>query len=150
MPVSRRALVFIVAALAVSALVAWVAAGVVREMRWVYVTDMDGLRAEGVVYAEDLQVFLVATGDPPTALSALSPHRSDLGERVLYCRSNSLFQGDHGERFDRRGILYGGPSSRGLDRVTVRVVGGEIYVDPDDVSPGQPGGQLLARPPTGT
>jgi hypothetical protein len=55
----------------------------------------------GVRYLVDEQIFVVADGDSVIALLAAAPHIE--GVRVLFSRSSGWFQGQHGEKFDRRG-----------------------------------------------
>jgi hypothetical protein len=104
------------------------------------------VRSEGVVYVESEGVFVVWTGDEPLALAAASPH---LSHRLLFCRSSGLFEGEHGEKFDRRGIYFGGPAPRGMDRVGIEVLGDRVLIDPDALGRGPGRGALAAEEPEG-
>lgn len=110
------------------------------------------LAERDVAYLRDAGVFLVRTESVPLALSEVSPH---LDHPLLFCRSAGVFQGEHGEVFDRRGFYVAGPSVRGMDRVLVRVNDDLIEIDADAVRPGprrgagppeEPTGQLCAVP----
>ena len=103
----------------------------------VWVTNIDSLNEEGVIYVPDLKLFVVAKAPRPLALSAIDPH---LGHRDLYCRSAQMFQGIHGEWFDRLGFYYGGPAPRGLDRLRVHMDSDDVYVDPEEPTKGPPRG----------
>jgi nitrite reductase/ring-hydroxylating ferredoxin subunit len=113
---------------------------------WQAVMSVDALEAADVAYIRNAGVFLVRTDGGPIALSAASPH---LDHRLLYCRSNSMFQGEHGEVFDRAGFYVDGPAHRGMDRVAVRVQEGVIQIDADDVRRGPPPGAGPAAEPVG-
>ncbi|MGH2746814.1 MAG: Rieske (2Fe-2S) protein [Actinomycetota bacterium] len=108
-----------------------VASDVIEDARWIRITDLTTLQNEEVVYSPEHEIFLVSNGDRALALSAVSPHRPDLGELVLFCPSSGMFEAAHGEKFDRFGSYYGGPAPGGLDRFAVKVEGGEVYVDLD-------------------
>jgi nitrite reductase/ring-hydroxylating ferredoxin subunit len=100
---------------------------------WQTVASVTKLEQIDVGYVKDAGVFVVDTDGGPVALSEVSPH---LGHRLLFCHPADVFQGKHGEVFDRRGFYIGGPSVRGMDRVAVRVHDGLVQVDLDDVRPG--------------
>lgn len=108
---------------------------------WQTVMSVDALEEADVAYIRNAGVFLVRTDGGPVALSAASPHPD---HRLLFCRSSGTFQGQHGEVFDRAGFYLDGPAPRGMDRVAVRVEGGVIQIDADDVRRGPPTG---AGPP---
>jgi hypothetical protein len=108
---------------------------------WQTVASVGRLEQIEVAYLKDAGVFVVYTDRGPVALSEVSPH---LRHRLLFCRSAGAFQGSHGEVFDRRGFYSDGPSSRGMDRVAVRVHDGLVEVDVEDVRKGPPRG---AGPP---
>jgi hypothetical protein len=108
---------------------------------WQTVASVGRLEQIEVAYLKDAGVFVVHTDRGPVALSEVSPH---LRDRLLYCRSAGAFQGRHGEVFDGRGFYTDGPSSRGMDRVAVRVHDGLVEVDVEDVRKGPPRG---AGPP---
>jgi hypothetical protein len=113
---------------------------------WQAVMSVDALERADVAYIQNAGVFLVHTEGAPVALSAASPHPN---HRLLFCPSSDTFQGVHGEVFDRRGFYLGGPSSRGMDRVAVRVEEGVVQIDADDVRGGPPRGAGPPADPTG-
>lgn len=113
---------------------------------WQTVLTVDALERAGVAYIQNAGVFVVDTDGGPLALSAASPHPD---HRLLFCRSSEIFQGIHGEVFDRRGFYVGGPSPRGMDRVAVRIQEGVVQIDADDVSPGAPRGAGPPEEPSG-
>jgi hypothetical protein len=84
----------------------------------------------GVKYFPDEQVFVVANGSEPVALSAIIPGDSKVPERVLYCPTSGWFEGPHGEMFDRLGNYALGPAESGLMRVAVELSGDQVIVDP--------------------
>jgi hypothetical protein len=104
---------------------------------WVGVGTLRSVEYFRVVYVAELQVFVVAGGDHPVALSAASPH---LGERLMFCRTAGLFEDGHGDLFDRFGLYVAGPAPRGMDRVGVRIKGDDVDVKPGSVTPGPPRG----------
>jgi nitrite reductase/ring-hydroxylating ferredoxin subunit len=157
MKVSGRARVvfFSVAMLLVagSGLFVWVQRG--ASDAWVAAGSLADVQTDGVNYLPDERLFVVSAGDSVLALSALVPHRDDLGERVLYCERSGWFQGAHGEAFDRLGEYAFGPARTGLTRLAVRVVDGDIEVDPStvvgtpargDARPQQPVGPFCEYP----
>lgn len=128
--------------------IALVAAGFLQSEDWVDVARTDDVRP--IVYVPDQRLFVIRTGRAYLALSAVSPHRPEIGERVLFCPAG-YFVGPHGEAFDRRGLYIGGPSPGGLDRFNVRVrdgaievnVGGRLEGPPREVSGLFPGRSIL-------
>jgi hypothetical protein len=100
---------------------------------WQTVASVTKLEQIDVAYLKDAGVFVVDTDRAPVALSEVSPH---LAHRLLFCREADVFQGKHGEVFDRRGFYVDGPSPRGMDRVAVRVADGLVQVDLEDIRPG--------------
>jgi hypothetical protein len=107
--------------------VALVVAGFLQSPQaWIDVARTDDVRP--ITYVPEHRLFVIRTGRAFLALSAVSPHRSEIGERVLLCPAG-YFVGPHGELFDRRGLYIGGPSPRGMDRYKVRVTDGVIEVD---------------------
>ncbi|MGH2547173.1 MAG: hypothetical protein ACRDHJ_09895, partial [Actinomycetota bacterium] len=93
------------------------------------------LESEGVVYRASLQVFVVHDDQAPVALSSRTPGS---GTRVVYCRFANAFQDAEGAVFDRFGHVLGGPVSRGLDRLPVRLRVGVVEVDVSARVPGPP------------
>jgi len=135
MNTSTRQALFVVTAFLITALAMLLIVRLMEERGGVLVADLSTLEDRGVVYVEDLKVFLVARRPTPIALSAIDPH---LGHVDTFCRSSQMFEGRHGEKYDRLGFYYGGPAPRGLDRISVRVDGGDVYVYPEDRIPGPP------------
>jgi hypothetical protein len=126
-----------------SAAAIFLGARLIEERGGVLVTELATLDDRGVMYVEEIEAFVVAGRPTPLALSAIDPH---LGHLDTYCRSSRMFEGRHGEKYDRFGFYYGGPAPRGLDRLRVRVDGGDVYVYPDDRSPGPPRGARAEEP----
>jgi nitrite reductase/ring-hydroxylating ferredoxin subunit len=98
---------------------------------WITPGSLSDLQAAGVWYLNDEQIFVLADGDSAIALSAAAPHIE--GERVLFCRSSGWFQGQHGEKFDRRGYYMLGPAASGLTRIALRITDGKVEINPSDV-----------------
>lgn len=85
---------------------------------WRPVTSIDVLEARHVIYLPDARVFLVS-GDPPLALSAVSPH---VGEPIAWCPSAEVFEEmAHGSKWNRLGYYLDGPAPHGMDHIAVRV-----------------------------
>ena len=135
MSIARRQTLFVVTVLLASAAGIFFVARLMEERGGVLVTELTTLDDRGVMYVEEIEAFVVARRPTPIALSAIDPH---LGHLDTYCRSSGMFEGRHGEKYDRLGIYYAGPAPRGLDRFQVRVDGADVYVYPDDRSPGPP------------
>jgi hypothetical protein len=89
-----------------------------------------------VIYVPAVNVFLVQ-GDPPLALSGISSH---IRHPIAYCRENSSFMEIHGSIWDRFGHYWGGPASRGMDRVASRVVDGVVEIKVTEITEGPPRG----------
>jgi len=114
---------------------------------WVRAGSVSDLQHEQVVYLSGAKVFVVDAPSGPLALSAIDPH---LGERILFCRSSGWFEDpQHGSKYDGLGYYALGPSPRGMDRVGVRVVDGDVWVDPVRVTIGPPRGAEKVEPPLG-
>jgi hypothetical protein len=108
---------------------------------WTRVDSLAHVRGTGVVFDQDLNVFLVyeAPGDRAVALSGVSPHSTNGAERILFCRPSEYFQAtQHGEKFDRLGRYATGPAARGMDRFAVMVLSGDVYIDKTQLIPGPP------------
>ncbi|HEX9891288.1 MAG TPA: hypothetical protein VGB28_04445 [Actinomycetota bacterium] len=98
---------------------------------WDTVGTVEAARAAGVVYREDLRLFVVWEEPKPVALLPDAQHVA--GDRVLFCESSGWFVGPHGEMFDRLGRYADGPASSDMDRVAVRIRDGLVQVRPDKV-----------------
>jgi hypothetical protein len=108
---------------------------------WTRVDSLQHVRGAGVVFDQDLNVFLVydAPVDRAVALSGVSPHSTAGPEQILFCRSSEYFEAtQHGEKFDRFGRYAVGPAPRGMDRFAVMVLDGDVYIDEARVIPGPP------------
>ncbi len=136
---------YILAAIVVALVVANILSGLPGR-GWVRAATERDLEEAGVLYLRRSMVFVVAGDGAPVALSAVSPH---LEHRLLYCPSNETFVGRHGELFDRLGLYVDGPSSRGMDRVAVRVRDGLVEVNPSEVTPGPGRDAGTRQDPTG-
>lgn len=102
-------------------------------------SPLRSLDSAGVLYFPDVQVFVVADGIEPFAVSAIIPSEEGGGiERVLYCPSSGWFEGPNGEKFDHAGDYALGPAESGLMRVGVTISGDTVEVDPT---------MLLGAPP---
>jgi hypothetical protein len=89
------------------------------------------LRAQDVIYRQDLRLFVVWAAPRPVALRDDGQHVP--GDRVLFCESAGWFVGPHGEQFDRLGRYADGPASSDLDRVALRVRDGLVQVRPEQI-----------------
>ena len=130
---SRLLLAFVIVALAL------VATGFYRawnsEGPWKTVSALESLQPESVTYMEDEEVFVVVEGDRVRALSARDPHMNHLD---LFCERSGLFEGAHGEKFDRWGVYFAGPAPRNMDQVALRVQDGVVEIDPHEITEGGP------------
>jgi Rieske Fe-S protein len=109
--------------------------GVARDRGWIRVGTFNALEHVREIYLPEPNVFVVANGAHPVALSASGPH---LGERLLFCKASGYFQDGHGDRFDRFGRYALGPAPRGMTRVEVRIRDGLVEVKPASTTPGLP------------
>ena len=130
--------------------IAVIAAGVYRawfsEGPWKFVATLDSLQPSSVTYMEDESTFVVVESDRVVALSAIDPH---LEHKDLFCEQAQLFQGAHGEKFDKWGTYFAGPAPRGLDRVAHRIKDGVVEIDPTDVTEGPGRRDVRAHDPEG-
>jgi hypothetical protein len=119
----------------------------IRDHGWVTAGTLNSVDQRAVIYIASLKVFVVANDSHPVGLSAVSPH---VGEPVLFCQDAGYFQDIvGGDRFDRFGTYATGPAPRSLDRVAVKIEGGEVQVNPDLVSKGLARGTRRPLSPTG-
>ena len=121
---------------------------------WIRVMTVEEARAQDISYVEEHRVFVVVRGATFVGLSAWSPHPGpgNKRHREFFCEQSQLFDGAHGEKFDRFGHYFGGPAPRGMDRVAVRVVDGWVEINPSDVTEGPPraeNGGPKSLPPQG-
>lgn len=111
------------------------------------VASLERLRAEKIMFVEELDLYLVYNDGDPLALSADAQH---LGDDVVFCRKAHMFWSPfHGEMFDERGFYYAGPARRGLARFPVRLDGDRIHVDANNPSAGPLRGAGPAEEPRG-
>ena len=103
------------------------------------------------VTAANLQitpVFVVRTGED---ILVLRPFAPDGSVPVGWCRGQGFFEDPvTGSKYDERGVYLAGPPTRGLDRVSSKVVRGVLQIAPGSVRAGPPPGQALpasTRPP---
>jgi hypothetical protein len=125
--------------------------GYLRDRGWIQVGSLKAVNQARVVYVRDVEVFLVARGGEPVALSARTPVSASIGEgsRLLFCRRAAVFQGENGEMFDRFGVYIAGPSERDMDTVAVRVHDDRVDVKPEDVTAGLSRGTIRPEEPIG-
>jgi hypothetical protein len=105
---------------------------------WIRVASSEEVDQAGVTFVESVPAYVVATPEGLIGLLAKSPQ---MGEPVKYCASSGWFEdAAHGSKFDSLGDYVLGPAPRGLDRLDVRVVSGDVWIDPADRSIGAPRG----------
>ncbi len=125
--------------IAVAAAVAWLAwtavSGVTRTMGWTTLGRVSDIRA--VTYDAEHRLFVVPRSRIPLVLSAISPHRPEIAERLFFCPTG-YFVGPHGELFDDDGRYIEGPAARGMDRFRARVEAGILVADLDGAVIGPP------------
>lgn len=150
LPMGRAPLNLVVGVL-LAAILGALLFGYLRDRGWIRVGSLKAVNQARVVYVRDVEVFLVARGGEPVALSARSPVPASIGEgsRLLYCRRAAVFQGERGEVFDRFGAYIDGPSERDMDAVAVRVHDDRVDVKPEDVTAGPSRGTIRPEDPIG-
>ncbi|HWC31652.1 MAG TPA: hypothetical protein VG709_00825 [Actinomycetota bacterium] len=109
------------------------ALGVSRTLRWTDLGRIDDV--DGVAYLSERRVFVVRRGNAVLVLSAISPHRPEIGEPLFYCPSG-YFVGPHGEIFDQLGRYIDGPAPTGMDRFQAKVEDGFVLADLRDMITG--------------
>ena len=145
----RIALTVIGAALGVAVLI--IAYGLLRGsdvgpgVGWIRVGTTQELDQAHVTFVASIPAYVVATPEGLIGLYAKSTH---LGEPVTYCASSGYFE-DSNSKFDGVGDYALGPASRGLDRLQVRTVGNDVWVDPQDLLQGAPRGTPRPSKPIG-
>lgn len=96
---------------------------------WVWAASMKEVASAGVLKVPGRSVYLVMDGETPLALSTVDPHLGH--DTITYCESSGWFEDEvHGEKFDGHGYYMFGPSPRGMDRVKVFVLDGDIWIQP--------------------
>lgn len=111
----------------------WAISGYLHDRGWTRAATVDEVSSRGVIFLPEHEMFLVSTPAGPFALSAISPH---LDHRLFFCRSSGLFEGEHGEKFDRFGSYFAGPAPRSMDRVELRIEGEEVLVNANHIDEG--------------
>lgn len=111
----------------------WAISGHLHDRGWTKVASLGEVSSRGVIYLADQEAFVVSTPAGPIALSQVSPDR---GTRLLFCRSSGLFEGVHGEKFDRFGTYFAGPAPRSMDRIELRIEGELVALNPSRVEAG--------------
>ncbi len=100
-----------------------------------------------VIEIAEVRGYLTKAGDEVVALSWRCPH---LGCKVPWCSSSKQFECPcHGSVFNRIGEYRRGPSPRGMDRMAIDIVDGEVVVDPASVTDGAPPGAETIDEPAG-
>lgn len=110
---------------------------------WIRVGSTEQVAQAGVTFVESVPAYVVVTPEGLIGLYAKSPQ---MGEPVKYCASSGWFEDPaHGSMFDSLGEYVLGPAPRGLDRLDVRAVGGDVWIDPMDSVMGAPRGTHAAE-----
>jgi len=105
---------------------------------WIRVGSADDVGTSGPMFIDSIPAYIVATPNGLIGLYARSPQ---MGEPVVYCPSSGWFEDPmHGSKFDGVGNYALGPAPRGLDRLEVRVVGDDVWIDTVDRILGPPRG----------
>ena len=105
---------------------------------WIRVGSTEQVTSARITFVESVPAYVVATPEGLVGLYARSPQ---MGEPVKYCASSGWFEDRaHGSMFDSLGDYVLGPAPRGLDRLDVRAVGNDVWIDPTDRFIGAPRG----------
>jgi hypothetical protein len=111
---------------------------------WIRAGSANEIASRRVTFVGEIPAYVVTTTEGPIALYARSPH---LGEPVRFCASSGWFEDDrHGTMFDGLGRYELGPAPRGLDRLALHVVAGDVWIDPANISIGPPRGVHSLHP----
>lgn len=99
---------------------------------WLEVGSISSIEEAGVTFVENANVFVVTEDGSVIGLVGSAQHLDD--DPVWYCASSDGFEGPfHGELFDRTGRYRGGPGSRDMDRVEIRIESDVVLVNPSRV-----------------
>jgi hypothetical protein len=110
---------------------------------WIRVGSTQQVDQAGVTFIDSVPAYVVVTPQGLIGLYAKSPQ---LGEPVTYCASSGYFEDAmHGSKFDSLGEYAMGPAPHGLDRLDVRAVGDDVWLDPIDRLAGAPRGTHAER-----
>jgi hypothetical protein len=103
------------------------------------------------VTAANLQITPVFVVRDGSAILVLRPFAPGGTVPVAWCPGQGLFEDPvTGTKYDERGGYVAGPPTRGLDRVTSKVIRGVLQIAPEATTPGPPPGPTLpasGRPP---
>ena len=111
---------------------------------WMWVGSTEQVASAGVTFVESVPAYVVATPEGLIGLYARSPQ---MGEPVAYCASSGWFEDRaHGSMFDSLGDYVLGPAPRGLDRLDVRAIGNDVWIDTADHFLGAPRGTHSVQP----
>lgn len=111
------------------------------------VASLQALKDERVIFIEDHDLHLVYYQGRVLALDADAQH---LGDDVVFCESSGWFESPaHGEKFDLRGYVVGGPAARGLTRYRVQILDDGVYVDLEHPVEGPERHEQVPLPPRG-
>jgi hypothetical protein len=106
---------------------------------WVRVGSTQQVEEAHVTFVASIPAYVVSTAEGPIGLYAKSPQ---LGEPVQYCTSSGYFEDPmHGSKFDSVGDYALGPAPHALDRLEVRTVGDDVWIDPQARTEGAPRGE---------
>ena len=111
---------------------------------WIRAGSSQEIESRHVTFVREIPAYVVTSPEGPIALYARSTH---LGEPVRYCASSGWFEDDrHGTMFDEMGRYELGPAPRGLDRLALHVIAGDVWIDPTNISIGPPRGVHSPHP----
>ena len=89
------------------------------------------------VNAASLQITPVFAVRDGAAVVVLRPFAPDDRVPVAWCPAQGFFEDPaSGSKFDREGRYLAGPATRGLDRISSKVVGGVLQIAPGATTPG--------------
>lgn len=114
--------------------------------RWHEAGELADISASKPLYNEELELYIVRS--PNGDLLALSGRGPLRNEKILFCTSSRMFEGEF-SFFDRYGTHYGGGSPRGMTRFPVRVEDGVAYVQPQRPIEGPARGEVEPLEPEG-
>ena len=114
---------------------------------WIRVGSTQQIDEANVTFVAGIPAYVVATPNGLIGLYAKSPQ---LGEPVQYCTSSGYFEDPmHGSKFDGIGDYALGPAPHGLDRLAVRTLGDDVWIDPQARTEGAPRGEPRPTRPAG-
>jgi len=114
---------------------------------WIRVGSTQQVNESHVTFVASIPAYVVSTPNGVIGLYAKDPH---LGEPIEYCASSGYFEDPtHGSKFDGFGDYALGPAPHGLDRLAVRTVGDDVWIDPQARTEGAPRGEPRPTRPAG-